>query len=74
MLRSESRLIYSPLPTDDPKRRKPNIARANSLLGWEPHVGLEQGLERTIDWFAREMAASVEAADEPFIQQLTAAE
>jgi UDP-glucuronate decarboxylase len=74
MLRSESRLIYSPLPTDDPKRRKPNIARANSLLGWEPHVGLEQGLERTIDWFAREMAASVEAADEPFVQQLTAAE
>jgi nucleoside-diphosphate-sugar epimerase/spore maturation protein CgeB len=46
---------YHPLPTDDPRRRKPDISRARQLLGWEPRVSLAEGLERTCAWFARAM-------------------
>lgn len=46
-----SRFDIRPLPIDDPTRRKPNIARAKSLLGWEPKVSLDQGLARTIEYF-----------------------
>jgi dTDP-glucose 4,6-dehydratase len=46
-----SKLDYQPLPTDDPKQRKPDISRAKALLGWEPQIGLEEGLRRTIEWF-----------------------
>jgi nucleoside-diphosphate-sugar epimerase len=42
---------YHPLPSDDPTRRKPNIDKAKSLLGWEPHVSFAQGLEKTIEYF-----------------------
>jgi len=51
MTGSKSRVIYRPLPTDDPKVRQPDITRARTLLGWEPQVSLEQGLGRTIDYF-----------------------
>jgi dTDP-glucose 4,6-dehydratase len=44
-----------PLPVDDPKVRKPDIARARELLGWEPRVSLEDGLGRTIEWFRTKM-------------------
>jgi dTDP-glucose 4,6-dehydratase len=44
--------IYDPLPEDDPKRRCPDIRRARESLGWEPRVGVREGLKRTIDWFA----------------------
>jgi nucleoside-diphosphate-sugar epimerase len=44
-------LEYSDLPTDDPTQRKPDITRAQSLLGWEPEVDLRAGLVRTIEWF-----------------------
>ena len=40
-----------PLPTDDPKQRRPDITLAREKLGWEPKVSLREGLERTIDWF-----------------------
>ncbi|HEX8841139.1 MAG TPA: UDP-glucuronic acid decarboxylase family protein [Sphingomicrobium sp.] len=46
-----SKIVYRPLPEDDPTRRKPDISRAIDLLGWEPRVDLEQGLEATIEWF-----------------------
>jgi UDP-glucuronate decarboxylase len=46
-----SRIVYRPLPVDDPRRRKPNISRAIELLDWRPSVDLEQGLEATIAWF-----------------------
>jgi UDP-glucuronate decarboxylase len=46
---SRSEIIYEALPTDDPKVRQPDIARARELLGWEPKVSLRDGLERTID-------------------------
>src|SRR6202050_5133523 len=42
---------YCPLPSDDPVRRKPDIGQARKVLGWEPTVQLEEGLERTIDYF-----------------------
>jgi len=48
---SSSRMVRHPLPVDDPKCRRPNICRAQRLLGWEPRVGLEEGLERTISYF-----------------------
>ena len=46
-----SKIVYQPLPVDDPKRRQPDITRARTILGWEPHVGLEEGLLKTIDYF-----------------------
>jgi UDP-glucuronate decarboxylase len=48
---SRSRLVFEPLPEDDPKQRRPDISRAKSLLGWEPKVPLEDGLEDTIPYF-----------------------
>lgn len=48
---AKSRIVYRPLPTDDPKRRRPDISRAREVLGWEPKVTLEEGLKRTIEWF-----------------------
>ena len=51
MTGSTSRLVYKPLPEDDPKVRQPDITRAKTLLGWEPKVGLEEGLKETIEYF-----------------------
>ena len=48
---SKSKIVYRPLPEDDPKVRQPDITRARTLLGWEPKVGLEEGLTRTLDYF-----------------------
>jgi UDP-glucuronate decarboxylase len=48
---SRSKLIYRPLPTDDPKQRQPNIDKARELLGWEPKVALREGLLKTIAYF-----------------------
>jgi len=49
---SRSRIVRKPLPVDDPQRRRPDIGRAKSLLGWSPRVMLEDGLKRTIAHFA----------------------
>ncbi len=48
---SESPLVHEPLPEDDPKQRCPDITRAREVLGWEPRVPAEEGLEKTIAWF-----------------------
>ena len=48
---SKSKLIYKPLPSDDPKRRKPDITLAKELLGWEPQIPLQEGLSKTIEYF-----------------------
>jgi dTDP-glucose 4,6-dehydratase len=48
---SKSTLTYLPLPTDDPKQRRPDITRARQRLGWEPKVDLETGLKQTIEFF-----------------------
>jgi dTDP-glucose 4,6-dehydratase len=52
---SASEIVFEPLPTDDPTRRCPDITLARRQLGWEPVIGLREGLERTIDYFAQEM-------------------
>jgi nucleoside-diphosphate-sugar epimerase len=48
---SKSKIVYRPLPEDDPLQRRPDITKARELLGWEPAVELRDGLVRTIDWF-----------------------
>jgi dTDP-glucose 4,6-dehydratase len=49
--KSNSKIIFKPLPQDDPTKRQPDISKARSMLGWHPVVGLEEGLKTTIDWF-----------------------
>jgi len=51
MTGSTSKVVYKPLPTDDPKQRRPDITRARTLLQWEPKVPLEEGLVKTIEYF-----------------------
>jgi dTDP-glucose 4,6-dehydratase len=51
MTGSKSRIIYKPLPTDDPKQRRPDITLARTLLKWEPKVALDEGLVKTLDYF-----------------------
>jgi UDP-glucuronate decarboxylase len=53
MTKSKSKIVYLPLPEDDPKKRKPDISLAKKELGWEPKVGLEDGLTSTIEYFKR---------------------
>jgi dTDP-glucose 4,6-dehydratase len=48
---SRSKIVFRPLPQDDPRQRRPDIARAQKLLRWQPQVDLRQGLARTIDYF-----------------------
>ena len=50
---SKSKIIYQPLPSDDPKQRQPNIDLAKTKLGWQPKVNLEDGLKETIAYFKR---------------------
>jgi UDP-glucuronate decarboxylase len=55
MCNSMSELVYRDLPEDDPKQRKPDIRRANELLGWSPKIDLDIGLEKTIKYFRKEI-------------------
>ena len=48
---SSSKLVFEPLPSDDPTQRQPDISLAKEKLGWEPVIKLEQGLASTIDYF-----------------------
>ncbi len=54
--RSTSELRFEPLPSGDPTRRKPDITRARTLLGWEPRITLRDGLARMRDWYIEELA------------------
>lgn len=49
---TKSKIIYEPLPTDDPKQRRPDISRAKKILKWKPTIKLREGLAKTIDWFS----------------------
>jgi UDP-glucuronate decarboxylase len=48
---SRSKLVFKPLPSDDPKQRRPDITLAHEHLGWQPKVALEDGLKPTIAYF-----------------------
>ena len=55
MTGSKSKIIHMPLPADDPKQRRPDISLAKSALGWKPVVPLEEGLEKTIEYFRKSL-------------------
>ncbi|HZY62619.1 MAG TPA: UDP-glucuronic acid decarboxylase family protein [Edaphobacter sp.] len=50
---SKSEIVFKPLPQDDPTRRRPDIRKAKTLLGWEPKISLRQGLENSLEYFMR---------------------
>ncbi|MEE7459946.1 NAD-dependent dehydratase [Methylobacterium fujisawaense] len=52
---SSSKLVYRPLPPDDPRQRRPDITKAKAVLGWEPTVQLRDGVERTIQYFRNQL-------------------
>ncbi|RWX74991.1 SDR family oxidoreductase [Neorhizobium lilium] len=56
MVPTASEIVYRPLPMDDPQRRRPDISRAQQLLGWEPKIALAEGLQQTADWFISALA------------------
>jgi UDP-glucuronate decarboxylase len=53
---SNSKIVFEPLPLDDPQQRKPDITLANEILGWIPRVDLEKGIQLTADYFKQELA------------------
>lgn len=56
LVASKSRIVHKPLPSDDPKQRRPDISLARKALKWEPTIGLEDGLKRTIEYFRGHLA------------------
>ena len=52
---SRSKIVYKPLPQDDPKQRRPDISRAQKYLKWEPKVPLAKGLVETIEYFRKKV-------------------
>jgi dTDP-glucose 4,6-dehydratase len=48
---AQSKIIFKPLPVDDPKQRRPDITKAKSILNWEPKVSREEGLKKTYEYF-----------------------
>ena len=53
---SASKLVFEPLPQDDPKQRCPDISKAKALLGWEPKIDLRTGLQMSLDYFRESLA------------------
>jgi nucleoside-diphosphate-sugar epimerase len=56
---STAGIVHEELPSDDPQQRQPDITRARELLGWQPHIGLREGLELTIPTFEQRLARSL---------------
>nr|MBC8363294.1 hypothetical protein [Candidatus Desulfatibia profunda] len=48
---SRSEIVFKPLPSDDPRQRRPDITLAREILGWEPRIQLEEGLKKTVAYF-----------------------
>lgn len=63
MVNTGSRVVYQPLPVDDPKQRRPDITKARDILGWEPKVQLREGLAKTIDYFESQLGTVAKAAE-----------
>ena len=55
LIKSNSKIVYKDLPSDDPTNRKPDITKAKEILGWEPKYDLEQGIRKTIEYFTQQM-------------------
>ncbi len=55
LTKSKSRIVFKPLPKDDPRVRQPDISKARRILGWEPKVSLEQGLINTLEWMKQKL-------------------
>ena len=55
---ARSRVVFRPLPVDDPRQRQPDISRARTLLGWAPQVNLKEGLEKTIAFFRERLLST----------------
>ena len=53
---SDAEIVHEDLPVDDPAKRRPDITRARTELGWEPKIELREGIERTVEWFKDELA------------------
>ena len=66
---SSSRIIHLPLPVDDPQQRRPDISKANELLGWKPTVALRDGLLKTIAYFERLLREELVTAVRPLLHQ-----
>ena len=64
---SKSTLAFRPLPQDDPKQRRPDIAQARAKLGWEPKVALADGLKETVDYFRRTLDFTADLAPTTFL-------
>ncbi len=59
---ARSEFVFEPLPQDDPRVRRPDITRAHEVLGWEPKIGFEEGMRRTIAWFQQHIERARSAA------------
>jgi dTDP-glucose 4,6-dehydratase len=57
LVTSRSKIVYRPLPVDDPRQRRPDVTRARTLLGWEPKVNLDEGLMKTVDYFRKKISS-----------------
>jgi dTDP-glucose 4,6-dehydratase len=55
LIDTKSKMVFLPLPTDDPKQRRPDITKAKNILGWEPKVERSEGLKITLDYFKKEL-------------------
>ena len=70
---SRSKIVFHPLPQDDPKVRLPDISKAREQLGWEPQVSPETGLKQTIEWFRTETSREKDAGREHYAGRESAA-
>ena len=57
-----SKTVFKPLPINDPMQRKPDISKAKEVLGWEPDIALEEGLDQTIGYFKRQIESDLKIA------------
>jgi dTDP-glucose 4,6-dehydratase len=55
LIDTKSKMVFLPLPTDDPKQRRPDITKAKNILGWEPKVERSEGLKITLEYFKKEL-------------------
>ena len=59
---ARSKIVFKPLPQDDPKQRRPDISKAQQLLDWQPKIDLETGLKLSLDYFRQAVAAEAKPA------------